>query len=112
MSASLLLNLRRPIYGKSQSKAYTGTAGLIDADLPSGCNAVMVWCTTNACVKVGPNSSGTPLAATTADVPVAANTMVVLPVEPPTVGGSETAMRVSAIQIATGGTVYVQPLAD
>ena len=109
MSASLALTLRRPTYGKSQSVAYTGTAGTISAKLPDGTNSVMVWCTTNACVKVG---SGSGLAATTADVPVAANTMVVLPVEMPTAPGTDNAMYVSAIQIATGGTLYVQPLAD
>lgn len=109
MSASLALTLRRPVYGKSQSVAYTGTAGTISAKLPEGTSSVMVWTTTNACVKVGAGSS---LAATTADVPLAANTMVVLPVEPPTVGGTDNAMYVSAIQIATGGTLYVTPLAD
>jgi len=108
MSASLALNLRRVIAGKAQSKAYTTTA-TIDAALPQQANSVMVWCTTNAHVRVG---AGSGLAATTADVPIAANTMVILPVELPTSGGTDVAMYVAAVQMATGGTLYVQPLTD
>lgn len=104
MSADLFVTRYRPIYGKGQVKAYTGTAGTIDSALPPCTPAVAVICTTFAYVKIGSNPT-----ATTADMPVPANVLVVLPVE-----GAFTAsdIKVSAVQVAAGGNLHVIPLAE
>jgi hypothetical protein len=61
----------------------------------------MVWCTTDAYVRVGVG-----VTATTADLPIPAAVPVLLKVENPT--GEP--WRVSAIQIASGGSVYAKPV--
>jgi hypothetical protein len=80
--------------GATQSKAYTGTAGVIDNPIGSGVTIVRVWLTTAGFIAIG--SSPT---ATTSDIPMPANTPEYFVVPP----GS----KVSAIQSASGGTLYV-----
>jgi len=80
--------------------AYTGTAGSTAA-FPAGPGAVVVLCTTAACVRVGEG-----VTATTADIPVAANQHVVIEVP----RGTGAPWRVSAIQIASGGNLYAKPV--
>jgi hypothetical protein len=80
---------------------YTGTAGVTAAFLP-GSRGVLVWCTTDAYVKVGEA-----VTATTSDTPIPAGVPVVL--EVPT--GTGAPWRVSAIQISAGGSVYAKPIA-
>lgn len=108
MSASLALTLRRPI-GPSQKVAYTGTAGNTTALLPQT-SAVMVFTTTLAFVRISVGTSAG--AATSVDVPITPNTMVILAVEKPTQPGTDGAIFVSAVQDAAGGNLYVQALAD
>lgn len=108
MSANLTLVLRRPMYGKGLSVAYTGTAGTTGV-LPQQANSVMLWCTTAAWVALVGTSSGV---ATTADVPIPANTPIILPVERPTSPGTDPNIWVSAVQVAAGGTLYVVALSD
>lgn len=80
--------------GTTQTKAYTGTAGVIDNAVSVGTNVVRVWVTTAAFIKIGASPS-----ATTSDIPMPANTPELFIVPP----GS----KVSAIQSASGGTLYV-----
>jgi len=61
----------------------------------------MVWCTTDAYVAVGAG-----VTATTADLPLPANTPISI-VVPQTNGA---VWRVSALQISAGGDVYAKPL--
>lgn len=91
--------IRRPIYGGGQKVAYTGTAGSVT--ITQTANSVMIYCSTAAYVRVG----GT---ATTADVPIPANAPIVLPCDG--LGGGT--ITVSAIQDASGGNLFVMPLAD
>ena len=79
---------------------YTGTAGVTGA-WPAGCRAVWLFATTAAYVEVGEG-----VTATVASTPVPANVPILIKV-PPGTGG---AWRVSAIQIATGGSVYAKPV--
>ena len=65
--------------------------------------AVLVWCTTDAYIAIGDS-----VTATTNDLPLPAYTPVVLPIVANVPGSSS--WRVSAIQIAAGGTVYAKPL--
>lgn len=112
MAVDRFATIRRPIYGKTQKVAYTGTAGTISAALPPGTNAVRVTTTTLAYVKVGWGS----VAATTADAVVQANVPVDIPLEPPhnndTAANVAAGAFVSAIQDSTGGNLIVTPLAD
>jgi hypothetical protein len=86
--------------GPGQVKAYTGTAGTIDNPLPQGAQAVWVFCTSIAHVKVSYDGAGT--AATTADFPVPASVPVKIPLQP-----GKTGVKVSAIQSAAGGNLHV-----
>lgn len=97
--ADRFATMSRPIYGQGQNVAYTGTAGTIANALPNGTGAVVVMCTTAAFVRVGTSPT-----ATTADLPVAAN----VPVRLEAAAGD----KVSAIQVASGGTLYVSPCAE
>lgn len=99
MSADLYQTIRLPMYGQGQIVAYTGTAGT-SAALPPGVSAVWVFCTTQAYVRV----NGT---ATTADLPLPANTGIVLPVDRAFEGNSIT---VSAVQAAAGGNMHLIPV--
>lgn len=89
------------IVAASKSAAYTGTAGNTADFTANGAMDVIVWCTTDAYVEVG---SG--VTATSASFPVPAGFPVKLQV--PVASGT---FRVSAIQVASGGTVYAQPVA-
>lgn len=82
------------------SVAYTGTAGSTTA-WPPGPQGVVIWSSTAAYVRVGEG-----VTATTSDTPIPANTPIPFTV-PPTVSGP---WRVSAIQVASGGTVYAKPI--
>jgi hypothetical protein len=98
----------KPIWGKGQVVAYTGTAGTITNILPEGCYAVLVICTTFAYVKVGVDPT-----ATTADLPVPANVATIIPIvdEPKAIVGGAAGLKVSAVQVAAGGNLHVIPLA-
>lgn len=109
MSASLGLTLRRPIGGKSQKVAYTGTAGNTTG-LPESTSSVAVYITTAGYVAISFGTAAT--AATTSDIPLPANTLVIFPVERPTAPGTDGKIFVSAVQDAAGGNLFVQPLAD
>ena len=84
----------------AQSVAYTGTAGSTTG-WNAGPQGVLVWCTTDAYIRVGNG-----VTATTADTPLPANTPVPFAV-PQGTGGL---WRVSAIQVAAGGTLYAKPI--
>lgn len=86
----------------AQTITYTGTAG-VTATFAPGPRAVLVWCTTDAYVKVGDG-----VTATTASTPIPAG----VPYKMNVPQGSGGPWRVSAIQIATGGSVYAKPLQD
>lgn len=88
--------------GPSQTVAYTGTAGTITNAIPAGAAGVMLFCTTAAYVKVGVSPT-----ATTTDIPVPPNWMVIIPT--PNNDGN---YKVSAVQQATGGSMLVQPIAE
>lgn len=82
------------------SANYTGTAGSTTAWEP-GPEGVVVWCTTNAYIRVGEG-----VTATTADTPLPAGVPVAFKVP----AGTGAPWRVSAIQVAAGGTVYAKPI--
>jgi hypothetical protein len=94
------MDILNPSTESGSSVAYTGTAGSTNT-FQGGALAVLVWATTNAYVKVGEG-----VTATSADTPIPANVPVLLRVPP----GSGAAWRVSAIQVASGGTVYAKPV--
>jgi len=83
----------------ARTASYTGTAGSTTA-WPPGPQGVVIWSSTAAYVRVGEG-----VTATTSDTPIPANTPIPFTV-PPTVSGP---WRVSAIQVASGGTVYAKP---
>ena len=109
MSASLGLTLRRPMGGKSQKITYTGTAGTSNA-LPPSASSVALFITTVGYVNISFGTAA--VAATTSDIPLPANTMVILPIERPTAPATDNQCFVSAVQDAAGGTLYLIPLAD
>lgn len=80
--------------------SYTDTAGA-SSIYPPGASAVLVWTTTDAYIKVGNG-----VTATSASMPIPAYTPVVIKVPP-----ENLLWKVSALRIATSGTVYVKPLA-
>ena len=80
--------------------SYTGTAGNTTA-WPSGPQGVVVWSTTAAYVTVGEG-----VTATTSSTPIPANTPIPFTVP----SGTGAPWRVSAIQIASAGTVYAKPI--
>ncbi len=82
------------------SAAFTGTAGSTTA-WPAGPQGVVVWSSTAAYVRVGEG-----VTATTSDTPIPANTPIPFFVP----GGTGAPWRVSAIQVASGGTVYAKPI--
>jgi hypothetical protein len=87
--------LGRPEAG--QSVAYTGTHGVISNAVADHIHAVIVWTTTTAHIAVG-----TAPAATTSDFPIPANVPIPLRISP--------GEKVSAIQVDTGGTLFVGEL--
>ncbi len=82
------------------SANYTGTAGSTTAWEP-GPQGVVVWCTTNAYIRVGEG-----VTATTNDTPLPAGVPVAFIVPQ----GTGAPWRVSAIQVAAGGTVFAKPI--
>lgn len=93
----------RLIPGEEGTKTitYTGTAG-VTATFKPGPSAVLVTCTTAAYVLVGEGVTAT--TANGAYVP--ANVPMVFGVPP----GTDAPWRVSAIQVAAGGSVYATAL--
>jgi len=84
----------------ARTASYTGTAGSTST-WPAGPQGVVIWSTTAAYVTVGEG-----VTATTSSTPIPANTPV--PFIVPSGTGAD--WRVSAIQIASGGTVYAKPI--
>lgn len=80
--------------GTHQSKAYTGTAGTIDNAVGDGTFKVRVVVTSAAYIKVDKSPT-----ATSADVYLPADTPEYFTITP--------GMKVSAIQVASGGTLHV-----
>ena len=101
------MELLRPLMDAAfagANAAYTGTAGSTST-WPAGPQGVLVTCTTAAYVRVGEG-----VTATTGDTYLPANTPVLFYVPQPGGGGGTGApWRVSAIQVASGGTVYAKP---
>jgi len=95
----LLQPLNDPTF-TARTASYTGTAGSTGT-WPAGPQGVVIWSTTAAYVVIGEG-----VTATTADTPIPANTPIPF-VVPANVSGP---WRVSAIQIASGGTVYAKPI--
>jgi hypothetical protein len=95
-----------PAYA-SKSVAFTGTAGTTGT-WPAGPQGVLVWCTTDAYIRVGES-----VTATTNDTPIPSFTPVPFFVPQPGSGASGAsggAWQVSAIQVTTGGTMYCKPI--
>jgi len=92
-------------YG-AKSVAYTGTAGTT-LTWPPGPQGVLVWCTTDAYVRVGEG-----VTATTADTPIPAGTPIPFNVPNPASGvnGTGGPWVVSAVQVSSGGTLYAKPI--
>ena len=84
----------------ARSVAYPGTAGST-ATWNAGPQGVLVWSTTDAYIRVGEG-----VTATTSDTPIPAGTPVPFFVPQ----GTGAPWRVSAIQVAAGGTVYAKPI--
>jgi len=84
----------------ARTASYTGTAGSTST-WPAGPQGVVIWSTTAAYVTVGEG-----VTATTSSTPIPANTPI--PFIVPQGTGAD--WRVSAIQIASGGTVYAKPI--
>jgi hypothetical protein len=95
----LLTPLNDPVFA-AQTAAFTGTAASTTG-WNAGPQGVLVWSTTAAYIRVGEGAT-----ATTADTPIPANTPVPFTV-PPTTSGI---WRVSAIRVASDGTVYAKPI--
>lgn len=84
----------------ARTASYTGTAGSTGT-WPAGPQGVVVWSTSDCYVRVGEG-----VTATSADTPIPANTPIPFFVPQ----GTGAPFRVSAIQIAQGGTIYVKPV--
>lgn len=102
------MELLRPLMDAAyaaKNVSYTGTAGSTGT-WPAGAQGVLVWCTTDAYIRVGESAT-----ATTSDTPIPANTPI--PFYVPPAGGSNgtgAPWRVSAIQVSAGGTLYAKPI--
>ena len=84
----------------AKSVAYTGTAGSTDTWNP-GPEGVVVWSDQACYVAVGVG-----VTATTSSTPIPPFTPIPFYLEP----GSGAPWRVSAIQVANGGTIYCKPI--
>jgi hypothetical protein len=103
------MELLRPCMDASygaKSVIYTNAAGTT-LEWPPGPQGVLVWCTTDAYVRVGEG-----VTATTADTPIPAGTPIPFNVPNPASGtaGSGGPWVVSAVQVASGGTLYAKPI--
>ena len=95
------MELLNPLDGYPAYTAnYTGTAGSTST-WPAGPQGVVVWSDQACYVRVGEG-----VTATTADTPIPPFTPIPFTVPP----GTGAPWRVSAIQVATGGTVYAKPI--
>lgn len=86
-----------PVDGTGQSVSYTGTAGVITTAFAAQTRHVMLWTTTDAHIKFGAAPT-----ATTSDLPIPGNVPMVFACRP--------GEKISAIQVSTGGTLYVGEL--
>jgi hypothetical protein len=103
------MELLRPCMDASygaKSVAYTGTAGTT-LSWPPGPQGVLVWSTSDAYIRVGEG-----VTATTADTPIPAGTPIPFNVPNPASGvnGTGGPWVVSAVQVASGGTLYAKPI--
>ncbi len=89
----------------ARTVAYTGTAGSTST-WPPGPQGVVVWCTTDAYIFVGVDTA---VATTANGTPLPANTPVPF-VTPNEKDGAGRPWSVSAIQVASGGTLYAKPI--
>ena len=96
-----LLNPMSDASFPAQTASFTGTAGSTTG-WPAGPQGVVIWSTAPAYVLIGEGVTAT----TTNATPIPANTPI--PFKVPQ--GTGALWRVSAIQIATGGTVYAKPI--
>jgi len=87
-----------PTPAASVTVAYTGTAGTTAA-MPAGTNAVRVFSTTDCFIEIGVNPTAV------------ANTGLYLPAFVAEYFQVGAGVKVSAIQVASGGTLYVTPFA-
>ena len=99
-------NMDSAYAGKNAS--YTGTAGTTGS-WPAGPQGVLVWCTTDAYIRVGEG-----VTATTNDTPIPAYTPIPFFVPQPGSGtgsgGTGAPWVVSALQVSAAGTVYAKPI--
>lgn len=86
-----------PMPGKSLTVAYTGTAGTTAA-VDSNATAVRVMATTDCFIEI-----------TVAGTAAVANTGLYLPAYIPEYFACPANAKVSAIQVASGGNLYVTP---
>ena len=84
----------------AQNAAYTGTAGSVTG-WNAGPQGVLVWCTSDAYVRVGEG-----VTATTASTPIPAFTPIPF-IVPQGSGGQ---WRVSAIRVSEDGAIYCRPV--
>jgi len=89
--------LGRPIFGQGQKVAYTGTAGTITNALPAETKAVQLVSTTDCFIRIG----SSPTAVVDVDC--------YLPALIPMYFQCNGAEKVSAVQVSSGGTLYVIP---
>jgi hypothetical protein len=87
----------RPIFGKGQKVAYTGTAGTITNALPDDVTAVQLVATTDCFFRIG----SSPTAVADVDCYLPALTPMYFP--------ARAGEKVSAVQVSAGGTLYVMP---
>ena len=83
---------RRPIPSGGGVATYTGT-GSTAVTVLNNATSVLVWVSTDAYVSVGAKT-----VATTSDMPLPANTPILLDCQP--------GDKLSAVQVATGGNFY------
>lgn len=83
-----------------KSVTYTGTAGNTGT-WPAGPQGVVIWSDQACYVVVGES-----VVATTTNTPIPAQTPIAFKVP----AGTGAPFRVSAIQVSTGGTVFVKPI--
>lgn len=86
----------RPYPGKSVKVAYTGTAGTTTA-LPDTTSTVRLLSTTDCFIEIGLSPTAV------------ADTGLYLPALVPEYFQAQPNCKVSAIQVASGGTLYVTP---
>lgn len=101
MNYSNLINPLDKTAYPAYSVAYTGTAGNTTAWSP-GAQGVLVWSDQACYVEVGVGA-----VATSASTPIPANTLVAF-VLPTNTSGAP--WRVSAIKVASDGTIYCKPI--